>query len=50
MGACVPVCPASAIFALDDLSEEWKHCAELDASYVQTGKFTRAEYAKHASK
>ena len=24
-GACVPVCPVSAIFALDDLPEKWKH-------------------------
>jgi ferredoxin len=23
-GACVPVCPVSAIFALDDLPEKWK--------------------------
>ena len=22
-GACVPVCPVSAIFALDDLPEKW---------------------------
>ena len=24
-GACVPVCPVSAIFAADDLPEKWKH-------------------------
>src|SRR5512133_1877077 len=24
-GACVPVCPVSAIFALDDVPEKWKH-------------------------
>jgi NAD-dependent dihydropyrimidine dehydrogenase PreA subunit len=24
-GACVPVCPVSAIFALDDLPDKWKH-------------------------
>ncbi len=23
-GACVPVCPVSAIFVLDDLPEKWK--------------------------
>jgi len=42
-GACVPVCPVSAIFSLDDLPEKWKHYAELNANYVQGGKFTSAE-------
>jgi hypothetical protein len=37
----------SAIFALDDFPEKWKHYAELNASYVQGGKFTSAEFAKH---
>ena len=46
-GACVPVCPVSAIFALDDLPEKWKHYTELNASYVQGGKFTPEGYAKH---
>ena len=32
-GACVPVCPVSAIFALDDLPEKWK--------------FKPGQYAKH---
>jgi len=45
-GACVPVCPVSAIFALDDLPEKWKHYTEINASYVQGGKFTPEEYAK----
>ena len=48
-GACVPVCPVSAIFALDDLPEKWKHFTELNASYVQGGKFTPEEYAKHSA-
>jgi hypothetical protein len=43
----VPVCPVSAIFALDDLPEKWKHYAELNASYVQGGKFRPEEFAKH---
>jgi hypothetical protein len=43
----VPVCPVSAIFALDDFPEKWKHYAELNASYVQGGKFTSAEFPKH---
>jgi Fe-S-cluster-containing hydrogenase component 2 len=46
-GACVPVCPVSAIFALDDLPERWKHYAQLNASYVEGGKFKKEEYAKH---
>jgi ferredoxin len=46
-GACVPVCPVSAIFALDDLPEKWTNYAELNASYVEGGKFKKEEYAKH---
>jgi NAD-dependent dihydropyrimidine dehydrogenase PreA subunit len=46
-GACVPVCPVSAIFVEDDLPEKWKHFTEINASYVQGGKFTPAEFAKH---
>jgi NAD-dependent dihydropyrimidine dehydrogenase PreA subunit len=49
-GACVPVCPVSAIFPLDDLPEKWKQYAELNASYVQGGKFTCEQYAKHSAK
>ncbi len=32
-GACVPVCPVSAIFAQDDLPEKWKDYAERNAKY-----------------
>ena len=46
-GACVPVCPVSAIFALDDLPEKWTNYAELNASYVEGGTFKKEEYAKH---
>src|SRR6266478_2155907 len=49
-GACVPVCPVSAIFALDDLPEKWKQYTELNESYVKAGKFTPEEFAKHQSK
>jgi len=49
-GACVPVCPVSAIFPLDDLPEKWKQYAELNASYVQGGKFASETFAKHISK
>ena len=46
-GACVPVCPVSAIFELEDLLEKWKQYTELNESYVKAGKFTPGEYAKH---
>jgi len=32
-GACVPVCPVSAIFAQDDLPEKWAHFAEKNAKH-----------------
>src|ERR1700692_1577535 len=32
-GACVPVCPVSAIFAQDDLPEKWKQYTEKNAAY-----------------
>jgi NAD-dependent dihydropyrimidine dehydrogenase PreA subunit len=34
-GACVPVCPVSAIFALDDLPEKWAQFTERNAEYYQ---------------
>lgn len=34
-GACVPVCPVSAIFALDDLPEQWAHFAKINADYYE---------------
>jgi ferredoxin len=49
-GACVPVCPVSAIFVLDDLPEKWKQYTELNESYVKAGKFTPEEFAKHQGK
>ena len=49
-GACVPVCPVSAIFSLEDLPEKWKQYAELNGSYVQGGKFTSERYPKHMAK
>jgi ferredoxin len=49
-GACVPVCPVSAIFALDDLPDKWKQYAELNESYVKAGKYTPEEVAKHQNK
>ena len=32
-GACVPVCPVSAIYAADDLPDKWKHYAEINAKH-----------------
>jgi NAD-dependent dihydropyrimidine dehydrogenase PreA subunit len=32
-GACVPVCPVSAIFALDDLPEKWTSFTPKNAAY-----------------
>jgi NAD-dependent dihydropyrimidine dehydrogenase PreA subunit len=32
-GACVPVCPVSAIYAADDLPEKWQHFTAKNAEY-----------------
>lgn len=32
-GACVPVCPVSAIFALEDLPAQWVGFVEKNAKY-----------------
>jgi NAD-dependent dihydropyrimidine dehydrogenase PreA subunit len=32
-GACVPVCPVSAIFALDDLPDKWKGFEQVNAAH-----------------
>src|SRR6516225_9525763 len=34
-GACVPVCPVSAIFALDDLPEKWAEFTAKNAAYYK---------------
>lgn len=34
-GACVPVCPVSAIFALDDLPEKWADFTAKNAEYYK---------------
>lgn len=34
-GACVPVCPVSAIFALDDLPEKWNHYAQINEDHYK---------------
>jgi NAD-dependent dihydropyrimidine dehydrogenase PreA subunit len=32
-GACVPVCPVSAIFALDDLPEKWADYTQKNSAF-----------------
>jgi NAD-dependent dihydropyrimidine dehydrogenase PreA subunit len=32
-GACVPVCPVSAIFLCEDLPEQWAHFAQINADW-----------------
>ena len=32
-GACVPVCPVSAIFAADDLPDKWKEYEQSNAAH-----------------
>ena len=32
-GACIPVCPVSAIYAEPDLPEKWKHFAQMNAEW-----------------
>jgi hypothetical protein len=38
-GACVPVCPVTAIFAQDDLPEKWSSFIEINKNYVDDGNF-----------
>jgi ferredoxin len=48
-GACVPVCPVSAIFALDELPEKWHPFTEINASYAVGGKFQPDKFQKRAA-
>lgn len=32
-GACLPVCPVSAIFPIEDLPKKWKSFAETNANW-----------------
>ncbi|MBZ5503020.1 MAG: ferredoxin family protein [Acidobacteriia bacterium] len=34
-GACVPVCPVTAIFALEDLPEKWANFTQINAAYYK---------------
>ncbi len=37
-GACVPVCPVTAIFVMDDLPEKWHAYTEINKNYVDGGR------------
>jgi NAD-dependent dihydropyrimidine dehydrogenase PreA subunit len=37
-GACVPACPVSAIFALEDLPEKWAQFTQINADWYRTKK------------
>ena len=47
-GACVPVCPVTAIFAEADLPEKWNHFVAINASYVDAAQFLPDKYTKQA--
>lgn len=34
-GACVPVCPVEAIFAAEDLPEQWEPFTQVNADYYK---------------
>ncbi|MDE3149882.1 MAG: ferredoxin family protein [Acidobacteriota bacterium] len=34
-GACVPVCPVSAIFAMEDLPGKWSHFAQINEAHYR---------------
>jgi len=41
-GACEPVCPVTAIFAEDDVPDQWKEYTELDAKWFKDPDSVRA--------
>ena len=41
-GACEPVCPVTAIFAEDDVPDQWKEYTELDAKWFKDPDTVRA--------
>jgi NAD-dependent dihydropyrimidine dehydrogenase PreA subunit len=46
-GACVPVCPVAAIFAVDDLPEKWHAFTEINANIVQLEQETGCLLKEH---
>ncbi len=49
-GACVPVCPVTAIFAREDLPEKWQAYVEINSSYVDDNKFQKEKYEQMKAK
>lgn len=41
-GACEPVCPVTAIFAEDDVPDQWKEYTELEAKWFKDPDAARA--------
>jgi ferredoxin len=41
-GACEPACPVTAIFAEDDVPDNWKEYTELDAKWFKDKDAVRA--------
>jgi NAD-dependent dihydropyrimidine dehydrogenase PreA subunit len=37
-GACVPVCPVSAIFSLEDLPKQWDRFEQVNSGYFAVRK------------
>ena len=48
-GACVPACPVTGTFLLDDLPEKWYAYVEINKNYVDDGKFQTDKYQKASS-
>jgi NAD-dependent dihydropyrimidine dehydrogenase PreA subunit len=48
-GACVPVCPVTAIFVQEDPPEKWHAYIEINKNYVDGGKFQPDKYQKASS-
>lgn len=49
-GACIPVCPVTAIFTLEDLPEKWQAYVEINASYVDANAFQREKFEQVKAK
>jgi ferredoxin len=47
-GACEPACPVTAIFAEDDVPEEWNAYTAINASWFEDKPGTRAKVAEIA--
>ena len=43
-GACIPVCPVSAIYLIEDLPEKWGHFAQTNAKWYAEQSEVHKEY------